>query len=77
MKEIFGWILCVIGSLFAFQVMRLAGKQRKSDSDRRSVFESEYDHHKQLSKVPGFTLYVFLGLGCLLLGMYLIGMFGK
>ena len=76
MKEILGWILCSIGILFAFKVMIMSGKNRNPDNNGMSYFNQEYDHDKQLSQLPGFKLYVFLGLGCLILGMYLIGFFG-
>lgn len=76
MKEIIGWILCIVGAIFAFKVMNISAKNRPSEFDGRSVFEKEFEHNKQLFNVPGFKLYVFIGLGCILLGMYLIGMFG-
>lgn len=77
MQEIVGWILCGLGVLCGLRVMAISARHRvPPEFDRRSVFESEYQHHKSLQQVPGFSLRVFLGLGLSLLGMNLIGMFG-
>ena len=76
MQETIGWILCGFGALCSLRVLVISARYRVPPYlDRRPVFESEYAHHKTLGKVPGFNLLVFLGLGSLLLGMYLIGMF--
>lgn len=77
MQETIGWILGGLGVLCGLRVMMISARHRVDPQfDRRSVFESEFQHHKTLQQVPGFTLLVFLGLGLSLLGMYLIGMFG-
>jgi len=71
MVEILGWLLCAIGSFCAIKVMTTSTKHHPYDYDRRSIYEKENNH---ASDVGG---YVFIGLICIFLGMYLVGMFDK
>jgi len=54
MQEILGWILCGPGVLCGLRVMAISARHRVPlEFDRRSVFESKYQHHKNLQQVPG------------------------
>lgn len=79
MKEISGWILLAIGGLCAIIFLWNSVKSTSSSDlhDSRSYFEREEDFHNRLSANPVNNILVVVGLICLGLGMYLIGMFGK
>jgi len=77
MGEILGVILCIIGSFCVIKVMTTSNKHRSNNYDRKSIYEQEYNHHRNLSQTSDVGFYVFVGLICSFLGIYLIGMFDK
>ncbi|MDQ7793848.1 MAG: hypothetical protein RDU89_05470 [bacterium] len=77
MREIIGWMLGGLGVLLGLRVIATSARHRvPPEFDRRSVFQSDYEHHKTLQRVPGFAVLVLLSLGLLILGMCLIGILG-
>jgi hypothetical protein len=79
MREILGWICLGVGAACSLLTLLMEAKS-VSHSDAfgdKSFFEREDKIADKTSRKRGFKAVVFIGLGFFVLGMYLVGMFGK
>lgn len=63
-REVFGWICFGISGIFAIGIFIISAKTRGPNElqDPRSVFELDYEHHRQLSRSPLFNRFLAAGI---------------
>jgi hypothetical protein len=78
MREALSVVCLIVTALCAIGVFNIAAQAGgKSDlSDRRSVFQREYEKNQRVASNPWSAVLIIVGLASAVLGMYLLGMMG-
>ena len=74
--ESIGFILLMIGSIFAIQAFSISAQHRRHfNFDNRPIWDLKEEHHRRLRKIPKYNFFLWSSVIFILLGLSLIGIF--